>query len=584
LKHFSDFNLEILKNELENCNKKFNKHYSDKIKEFVSTLYFYSPKAYNFLRSYLNLPYEVTLRRWVAEFSCKAGFHDVVFDFLQNESINSVYLKDIALIVDSMSIKSTVVHDNKDGIYKGYVDYGSAERELNLKYDKTDLASEVLVFQIVSYSNKFKIPIAHFFVNKISSENQSKLIMEAIKKLYNVGITVHSITCDGTAVNFATLENLGFCFQPEKMKTYIEHPCKKCNIYAIFDACHMIKLARNIFAEKELYSENGKISFQYVKTLHRLQEEIGLRFANRLLSTHIYFQNKKMKVSLAIQTISNSVADAIDYLRADKHIQFLDSEATTEFIRMFDRLFDLLNSSNAYSTGFKSPLSLSNFHYWNNVLNESEMYIRSLMCEGMSILNHRRKVFALGFLIDIKSIRELALELLCNIENPLKYFLTYKTSQDHIELYFCCLRSRCGFNNNPDVQQVLWAVRRLLYKNSVRPSLNANCLSDDFESSLILDFRSHKRTICENNSKDNFPNSDELLDALNNINLSHYQENILYYITGNIISQFMRKSNCLHCHDILLLQAPDHNYIVNSSNYISFSTFVNRGSFVFHLT
>jgi len=34
-----------------------------------------------------------------------------------------------------------------------------------------------------------------------------------------------------------------------------------------------------------------------------------------------------MKVSLATQAISNSVADTIDYLRADKHIQFLDSEA-----------------------------------------------------------------------------------------------------------------------------------------------------------------------------------------------------------------------------------------------------------------
>jgi len=104
LKQFSGFNLEILKNELENCNKKFNKHYYDNIKEFVSTLYFYSPKAYNFLRSYLNLPHEVTLRKWVAEFSCKAGFLDIVFDFLQNKSINSVYLKDVALIFDSMSI------------------------------------------------------------------------------------------------------------------------------------------------------------------------------------------------------------------------------------------------------------------------------------------------------------------------------------------------------------------------------------------------------------------------------------------------------------------------------------------------
>lgn len=117
LKHFSGLNLEILKNELENCNKAHNKRYSDKIKEFVSTLYFYSPKAYNFLRSYLNLPHEATLRSWVAEFSCKAGFLEAVFDFLQNESINSAYLKDTALIFDSMSIKSNIVYNNQKGTY-----------------------------------------------------------------------------------------------------------------------------------------------------------------------------------------------------------------------------------------------------------------------------------------------------------------------------------------------------------------------------------------------------------------------------------------------------------------------------------
>ncbi|KYN16817.1 THAP domain-containing protein 9, partial [Trachymyrmex cornetzi] len=159
------------------------------------------------------------------------------------------------------------------------------------------------VYQIVFYSNKFKIPIAHFFVNKISSETQSKLILVAIKKLYNGGVTVHSITCDGTSVNLATLQNLGCCFKSEKMKTYFKHPRKTCNIYAILDTCHMIKLARNAFADKELYNEKGKISFQYVKDLNRLQEDIGLKFANRLSSTHIYFKNKKMKVCLATQTI-----------------------------------------------------------------------------------------------------------------------------------------------------------------------------------------------------------------------------------------------------------------------------------------
>lgn len=222
-------------------------------------------------------------------------------------------------------------------------------------------------------------------------------------------------------------------------------------------------------------------------------------------------------------------------IRNDRCELFQDSYATTKFIRIINRLFDLLNSRNSYGSGFKSPLSLSNFNYWNDILNESERYIRNLTCEGKPILEHNRNAFALGFLIDIKSIRELAIDLLSKTEKPLTFFLTYKTSQYHIELYFCCLRSR-GFNNNPNIQQVLWSLRQLLYKNFVSSSINTNCLSDGFNSISIYEFRSQKRTLCEKNLTDNnmLHISDDLLQALDNNDLSHYEENIFYYITGYI--------------------------------------------------
>lgn len=171
LNRFSGLKLDILQNEFQNYDKKTQKHYSDKMKMFASTLYFYSPKAYNFLREHLSLPHGATLRKHIAQFSCKAGFLDGVFQFLQKESIDCDYLKDVALIMDSMSIKRNVIYDKNDGMFKGYVDYGSIGKDLILQYNKTDIASEVLVFQIVSYSTKFKILIAHFFVNKITSDS-----------------------------------------------------------------------------------------------------------------------------------------------------------------------------------------------------------------------------------------------------------------------------------------------------------------------------------------------------------------------------------------------------------------------------
>lgn len=52
-----------------------------------------------------------------------------------------------------------------------------------------------------------------------------------------------------------------------------------------------------------------------------------------------------MKVSLAAQTLSSSVANSIEFCDRDLGLpEFRDSEAIVRFIRCIDRLFDFLNS------------------------------------------------------------------------------------------------------------------------------------------------------------------------------------------------------------------------------------------------
>ena len=68
-----------------------------------------------------------------------------------------------------------------------------------------------------------------------------------------------------------------------------------------------------------------------------------------------------MNVSLAAQTLSAAVADAIDFMNiVQKQSKFQNSEATVTFIRNIDRLFDLLHLRNPHGKGFKKPLTLSN--------------------------------------------------------------------------------------------------------------------------------------------------------------------------------------------------------------------------------
>lgn len=137
----------------------------------------------------------------------------------------------------------------------------------------------------------------------------------------------------------------------------------------------MLKLCRNAFGEVRLSSNAGEINFNYVQVLHAIQEKEDLTLANSLSGLHVNFRKKEMNVRLAAQTLSSSVADAIDFLRASGNSSFVGSEATTQFLRVFDRIFDLMNSRDLFGKGYKSPMTLNNRNYWENVFLNTEKYI-----------------------------------------------------------------------------------------------------------------------------------------------------------------------------------------------------------------
>lgn len=108
-------------------------------------------------------------------------------------------------------------------------------------------------------------------------------------------------------------------------------------VCCILDPCHMIKLVRNTLADlKVLKNESGQeIKWQFIEDLHHTQSKEGLHAANKLRRAHIEWRSQKMKVALASQTLSRSVADAIKFCRTELCLpQFQGSEATEEFIRL----------------------------------------------------------------------------------------------------------------------------------------------------------------------------------------------------------------------------------------------------------
>jgi hypothetical protein len=287
-----------------------------------------------------------------------------------------------------------------------------------------------------------------------------------------------------------------------------------------------------------------------------------------------------MKVKTAAQTLSSSVADALEFLMKSGHPQLSDAAGTIKFIRIIDRLFDILNSRSPFGKRFKKPLSLHDVDQWCSIIDTSIYYLAHLKTsEDIPLLNHRRKTFVLGLITAASSIKNLAISLLNNVVNPFKYVLTYKFSQDHLELLFACIRGKNGFNSNPDVRQFKSSLKRILLRNSiVTSSRNANCLTlEKVSSGSIFSLKWNKRSspICLNDSQllytEKHDIMEQLSDAINNSNLSLYKQSILGYISGFIVRKMMKNLSCSVCSEALYtVHSTKHNSISHDHHYSKF--------------
>ncbi|TGZ52334.1 THAP domain-containing protein, partial [Temnothorax longispinosus] len=145
--------------------------------------------------------------------------------------------------------------------------------------------------------------------------------------------------------------------------TSFPHPITKEKVVTFFDPCHMLKLVRNTFGDSKILLDvnNNFVQWSHITELHDIQESEGMHLGNKLRNAHINYSKQKMKVRLATQIFSKSVADALSFCKNDMQLeQFHSCEATIQFLSIFNDLFDILNSRNMHQLGFKKALNSSN--------------------------------------------------------------------------------------------------------------------------------------------------------------------------------------------------------------------------------
>ena len=407
----------------------------------------------------------------------------------------------------------------------------------------------------------------------MTGKERAAMVNNTLTKMHEIGVKVTSITCDGAASNQSMFTELGAVILPEQMQSYFYHPVNKNQkVYVILDVCHMLKLMRNTMASQVMINTNGEhIKWEFIEKLHKLQQDSNLQAGNKLRVAHIDWQRQKMKVSLAAQTLSASVADALKFCKVNSIEGFQGCDATIEFIQTIDHLFDILNSRNPRATNYKAPLRATNTSCWLPFLSKTRQYMKELTnSSGRPMTTTNRKTPFIGFMMAIDSLTALHSELVTCPTNmihhqPLKYLLTYKFSQDHLEHFFGCVRSHGGSNNNPTARQFVGIYKRLLTHHEVK-SINGNCLT--LEDVPIL-----TGTSCNNSQQTSRQPAISVIDNMlkyqifpepQHVDNSDYDdipeitqlrlftENTTTYIAGFVARNLSKRLNCTDCAAALL--------------------------------
>lgn len=517
---------------------------SPELRTFGLTLHFYSPAAYSYVREIFNktLPHPSTIRKWYSTIDGSPGF--------SVECLNAVKLKVeemgeknkklfCGLIMDEMSIREDI-HFNGHRL-QGYINFGQDK----VDSDSLPLAREALVFLLVALNSNWKIPVGYFLMNGTTAVEKSNLVTTCLQNLNDTGVIIKSLTFDGAASNISMVKILGANLPT---KPSFKHPNTQEDVHIFLDAAHMLKLVRNTLGDwRILYDQNGKsIEWDYFKKLVDLQEEGGLHLATKLRRRHIWYFKEKMKVSLAAQTFSASVADALTLCKNECFDGFQNSDSTIEFCRKINDIFDFLNTRNFLGQlQYKRPLYANLEEHINTFVKDSILYLESLKGQNnIPILESQRKTGFIGLITCLISVKQLFLDVVKS--GQLDFILTYKLSQDHIEILFSSIRSRGGFNNNPSAAQFEAAYKRLLVHTNLTVSKGANCSPQDATS--ILSVTSTKKKPEENFLDilcvEEMPN---LIDDENLQEIPHFKTFAIEHISGFIVKKILCVLKCDVC-------------------------------------
>jgi len=218
---------------------------------------------------------------------------------------------------------------------------------------------------------------------------------------------------------------------------------------------------------------------------------------------------------LTTQVLSNSISAALRFLEFDlKNIDFANAFSIATFCKNFNDIFDILNVRNKFcKTSSRISITKDSLP---ELKQKVEEYIEQLEinvkikksnkenCDCGTIRksvvhSDSVKTGFVDFIICLKNVYNLAKYLIKNIF--IEYKLSYKLSQDHVEMFFSTIRRMNGHNNNPTTTQYISVYKKLLLNNlNIIISSSANCSL--LGETLLISKNETSKTISDNTESD----------------------------------------------------------------------------------
>ncbi len=259
LKHFIDNQLVL--DIVKRLAYKTKTPFSDTIKDFAFSQNYYSTKAYEHLRKKINvttnaLPSIRQFCNWTKHVNSNPGFLPLSLSFLQDLSSQSSTKLYYDIMLDEIHIRKQVIHDGEG--FVGYTNYGGI-----VENDKEgEIATTALFIMASSINGNYRVPLGYILTNGLKTGLLANIIIKTLKVMNETNSIVAAVTFDGLRSNLSAVQSLGANLDAlsDEFKPTITDPNTDRRVAIILDACHMMKLMRNLFKHYSvIFNENGEV-------------------------------------------------------------------------------------------------------------------------------------------------------------------------------------------------------------------------------------------------------------------------------------------------------------------------------------